>query len=173
MGTQITYDKVESTAYSNMFDVVNNRSYISDPRHAGNTSNTIRTFVYDSDPFMKSLNFADMPYMILTFPTLESQSQSADAKYKLLRWKHTLIVRTARDGASNSTVNTGRTDMLNICDDIMQTFNSTAVKTILQGLNMTGIQIAKVSATTDVLDQKQVYESSYEIQYDYRLRVVA
>jgi hypothetical protein len=172
MGTIITKSNIESAAYSNIFDVLDDRSNINDPRNSGNTAK-VRQFVYDYDPFHKSLDFGLFPYMILELPVVMYSRTSGDGKTKDIQWKNTIRLRSARDGAGNSTSDIGRSDALAICDDINETFNSEAIKQSLRALNMKDIKLEQLGQSMDVIDMKYVYESEFSITYITRLTVSA
>lgn len=167
MGDKITRSKIESYAYGNILEVVDNRSNVADPRDVGGTK--IRRFVYDSDPFVESLNFTFFPYIVLSLPTLSYANPTVDAKHKMIMWKQNLMVATARAGSSNSYTDIGRTDMLNICDDLSETFNSEAIKAALRLLNIYNLEINKIDQDVTLIEGKDVYTATFEISYSVRL----
>ena len=171
--TVIDKTNIESASYNNIFAVVDNRSYIVDPRRKDMTSATTqkRTFVYDSDPFIKAILFKDMPYIVLELPMLEYEHWSTDGKYKDINWRQKIVIRTAREGASNVGTDTGRTDMFEICDDLQETFNKDSIKNTLGGSNIRKLNLSKVNTFTDVIDGREVYESEYTLEYYTRLQV--
>lgn len=174
MGSVITYSNIESQAYSNIYEIVDNRGYIVDPRQKNWTNSTTqkRKFVYDSDPFNKAVNFSDMPYIIVELPVVTGSVYSVGGKYEIVSWSHRIIVRCARDGASNTTIDVGRTDILDICDDLQQTFNSTARREEMAGWNMRKIVLEKVSVDTYAIDgSKDVYEAIFDLKYESRMAV--
>ena len=67
MTAKITYDTIETNAFNNLFELIDNRSNIPDPRDPDNQK--IRRFVYDSDPFEKSIEGAPLePYIVQPSP---------------------------------------------------------------------------------------------------------
>ena len=171
--TVISKTNIESAAYVNLYAIIDNRSNIVDPRRKSMTSATTqkRKFVYDSDPFMQSLNYSDMPYIILELPSLEYSAISTDGKYKDITWSQRIIVRTAREGASTVAIDSGRTDMLDICDDLQETFNKDSIKNTQGGNNIHKLNLTKVSTSSYVIDNVEIYESSFELKYYTRLQV--
>lgn len=170
--TAVTRTTLDSAAHNNVFDIVNNRSYVVDPK-SPNSIEKNRTFVYDSDPLAKGLNFGDFPYIILEFPTIEQSKVSTDGKHKDIMWTQNLIVRTARDGSSNVGNSIGKTDMQSISDDLFETFNSEAVKAVLRAYSLHGFMLEKNAVDTLSVDQKPVYEAQYILTYYERLQVSA
>jgi len=173
--TTVTYDKLESSAYSNVFDLINTRSNVADPRDPENKKT--RTFLYDSDPFEHAIDFNLIPYIILTLPVVTypngTKGKSLDGAYKLLGWSQNITVRTARHGSSNVSTDLGRTDMLNICDDLHKTFNLATRITDNYTMNLHNFLLTKTNVDTTILDGVEYYESEYELTYDVRIKVVA
>lgn len=165
----ITRTKIESFAYNNVLSILDDRTKIADPRDPMGT----RQFVYDSDPFEKSLSFSDMPYIILKFPTYEQSQATGDGKHKKVMWKQDIIIRTVRDGASGSAENIGRADMLSICDALISLFNTVSTRSLLTTLNMSFVDLKKVNSQEDIVNQKSIYESVYELTYWTRIQVSA
>ena len=162
---QLTRAKLESYSYTNIFDEMNKRSNIKDPRDPANTKS--RMFIYDFDPFHKQINFGDFPYIILELPTIEYLKRSVDGKKKGILFKHRITVRTAREGASQvGSIDQGRTDMFNITDDMQEMFNAMTVRQTLINLGMSNMNLTKISTDTLTIDQKYVYESVFELSYD-------
>lgn len=176
MGSVITSSNIESQAYSNLLEVLDNRSNVADPRSSGMTNAAVqkRPFVYDSDPFERAINFSDMPYIILELPVLEDveESHSMDGKYENRIWRHRIIVRTKREGSSNVLTDRGRTDMLAIGDDLQETFKSRTVRDALAVFNMRSVVLEKLRTASFALDNsKDIYESEYQIEYSTRIQV--
>jgi len=165
---RIVYNKLESYAHENVLAYLDNKDYINDPSDPMG----VRIFVYDSDPFHKG-QFSGFPYIVSQFPTIEQSKVSSDGKTKMVEWKHRITVRTSRDGRANARSGVGRTDLLNISDDIFETFNSETRKQELRDLNMFFITITKVNTNTLNLDNMEVYENEYELTYSSRIGVSA
>lgn len=170
MGSKITYGTIESQAYSNIFEVLDNRSYVVDPRDPG--ARKLRKFVYDSDPFIDSLNSDLMPYIVLSLPVASAaEDQVLDTKSGRVSWTHEITVVTTRYGSSNSTIDVGKTDMLNICDDIIQTFNSKTVRDSLRALEIAFVRIRKTGTDVTTINGKDVYTSAFELSYQRRITI--
>lgn len=162
---------LESSPYINVYDLINTRSNISDPRDPA--SNKGRKFVYDADSLHLAIDFSQMPYIIVELPTLDYSRMSADGRTKTITWRQRILVRTARDGAANSRTDQGRTDMLNICDDLTVMFNSLSTRQDFSNLRMKFVNLRKVRTDAITIDQKYVYESEYQLQYSERIQVSA
>lgn len=169
MGTaRIDRTTIESAAYDNVFALMNNRSNIADPRASSASG---RPFIVDSDPLAKGINFGDFPYVVLQLPTLEYTRDSINGKHKFLEWKHMIIVRTVRSGSGGNKVDTGRSDMLAISDDLQEMFNSISVRQQFLDLNMSNMKLTKIDTDTLILDQDYLYEATYELTYNVRLTI--
>ena len=164
----VTKLNIESAPHNNVIDYLNNPSLVRDPRSPNATTRT-RTFVYDSDPLMKSINFGFLPYIIVSDPTLVYSKISVDGKVKLLEWSHLITVRTLRDGSSNTRQDVGRKDMQDICNDLQQLFNEEVNKQSLRQLNMRKVNLEKVSAEPITIQQRELFENVFELSYNVRL----
>ncbi len=171
--TIIDRTKIESAAYDNIYAIIDNRSNVVDPKRKGTTHSTTqkRKFVYDTDPFMRSINYSDMPYIVLELPILEYSAISTDGKHKDILWTQRIIVRTKKEGSSTVLTDTGRTDMFEICDDLHETFNKDSIKTTQGGYNIHKVNLTKINTSFDVIDNIELYESEFELTYYTRLQV--
>ncbi len=161
---------IETYAHTNVLTYLDNRTYVKDPKSPSSTL-ADRQFIYESDPLDKSVNFSGFPYIILGFPTLEYSKESVRGKTKDISFKQMIIVRTAKDGNSNARTGAGRSDMLAICDDLNETFNSETVKATFRLLNMFNLKLTKESTDSIVVSQLDVFESVYSLTYDCRMVV--
>ena len=166
----ITKTTLESNPHNNIISYLNNRNYITDPK-SPNSTTPDRTFVYDEDPFMKALNFGDLPYILCEFPTIQYSNLSTDGKIKTIAWLHQIIIRSARDGGSNARQSVGRSDLLSIGDDLQSLFNSEARKAEFRALRMYNLDLRKVNVDTLAIQQKPLLEWAYELKYDERIKV--
>jgi len=170
MASAISKTTIESNAYNNIFEVIDTRSNVADPRDS--EGKKLRTFLYDADPFALSLGFSDYPYIVLEFPSIVQSKETVDGKHKNVKWRHTIIIRTARKGSGCSgTADTGRTDLFSISDDLIETFNKVSVRQplLINGLKL--INLDKVSSDTPNIDTVPLYEAVYELTYEQRMKV--
>lgn len=168
MTATVDYSTIESAPDSNIRAVMDDRNNIADPR---GSSASHRPFVYDSDPLQKGYAFGDFPYIVLELPTIEYMKQSVDGRHSFIGWKHRITVRTARDGSGGNRIDTGRTDMQSIADDMHQTFNSRAIRDSLRNYGIIKIKLDKDSSDTLTIDQKYVYEAVYTLSYENRMAI--
>jgi len=165
---------LESGAHKNVYDKVNDRSLVVDPRYSG-TSSVMRRFVYYADPLHKHTDFSDFPYIVVLSPTLSYTHTSVDGKHKNVGWKQQIIVRSVQDGSSNTenpNVPQGISDMWGICDDLHSLFNGETNKAAFRALEMYEMNLEKVDFSDDVdIMEKSVYETTYELTYYTRMAV--
>jgi len=166
----ITKTKLISNAHGNTLSFIDNRTYVTDPRNPDSTE-TLRVFVYDRDPFHKAINFSDFPYIILEFPTLEQTRISCNGKVKHLMWEQSITVRAATDGSSNVGNSQGKSDVLDIGDDLFALFNTEARKQSFRDLRMYSMTLTKLSSDSGTIKQKEVYEDQYNLSYEERIQV--
>lgn len=170
MTAVLTYDKIETNSYQNIFDIIDTRSNVADPRDPNNLKR--RQFVYDYDPFEVGVDFGDLPYVIINMPLQEEIRSSLDVKRRGYLFRQRVIVRTARTGSGNTRTDVGKTDLLNISDDLVQTFNSKSIIEELHGYKISKPKLAKISTDNYTVNQKYVYENVYELSYETPFLVV-
>jgi len=167
MTAVITKSKIATNAHTNIFSYVNNRNYITDPRHPSSTT-TQRDFIYDYDPILKDPNFGDFPFIVVNLPTIDYGKTSSNGKVKWITWTQQLVVRTMRSGSGNTYLNT---DMLDIVDDLHGMFNNETVKSALRLLNMYKMVIKEIDNDMGSFQDRTVLESIHELTYNTRMTV--
>ena len=164
--SKITATTIESSSYQTIFDEINKRTNVADPRDVpGNGS---RRFLYDFDPFHLAISFSDMPYIVLELPTIlgVNNKKSIDGTNKALLFTHRIVVRTTRRGAAQiNNLDLGRTDMFGITNDLQAMFNKRSVKDTLACYGISDTTLVKISTDTLSVDAKYVYEAVYELSY--------
>lgn len=169
---KITKTTIESDAHKNIYDIINTRAYVADPRGGAE-----RKFVYYSDPLHKHTSFSDFPYVVVGNPVVEYSKVSCNGKVKTIGFTHKLFVRTAKDGSFNavtgsSEASTGMQDMWGVCDDLHELFNTEARKAALRALNVFTTDLSKDNFSDDLfIMEKNVFESEFTLTYELRLKV--
>ena len=159
-----------SSAHNNVFDTVNDRSNISDPK---NTNDLDRTFVYKNDPWSKGQDYEGYPYIIVRFPKMEKSKLSGDGNTKNFLWECEVTVRTAMEGAINDVgESTGISNMNSILDDLNETFDSKTVKDELRALGMFSLEY-EIGDNDEVIDSngKHIFVCESTIKFYNRLKV--
>jgi len=166
----VVYNKILSYADGNVFSIINNRTYIADPRNRSSTTQ----FVYRNDPWSKGQSYSGYPYIILRFPKIEKENKSLSGTTKDFLWTHDVTIRTGMGGAVNTTDNTSKaiTDMYDIIDDFHETFDGATVKDSLRAVGMYNVKVVVID-NDEVVDEngKHIFISNLEISYNTRLDV--
>ena len=165
----LTTTTIESSPYDSIVTFLDDRSIVTDPRDPSGSLK--RPFVYDVDPLAKSLSFGDFPYIIAEFPSVEYTASSVNGKVKDISWRMRIVVRTARDGASQGTDGKGKEDLFTISDSLQVLFNTDTYKRQLSDLNLYFMNLTKTDSSSPVIDQKYLYQSDYELTFRTRLTV--
>ena len=165
--TAITSSTIFSNPYELVLSILDTRSNVTDPKD--NTG--ARKFVYTSDPFNKAFDFGEYPYLYVKFPVLDQTNHSANSKHHWMNYTMTLYARTIKDGSGNSRTDAGITDMKSIVDDILETFNKSSVKAQIRGAGMANLMIDLISADTIVSNQQDIFESEFEVDWNFRMQV--
>lgn len=161
----LTYSIIESASFTNIFETLDDRDNISDPKDPSGSGN--RDFILDYDPFHKAINFAGFPYIIVGYPVISYSNNSTDGKRKKIGFTQTLTIRTAREGSSGAgKIDLGRTEMLEITDDLQQLFNVLSNRQTLKNLKLQKFNLDKISTDTLSIEDKYAYEAVYELNYE-------
>jgi len=167
----ITKLNIESAPHNNLIEFIDTRSIIKDPRNPNSNAIT-RQFVYDTDPFMKAINFSYFPYIIVKSNSLIYSRLSANGKVKHLEFAHQIFIRTLKEGSSNVRSDKGRQDMQDICNAIQVLFNSENYKQQFRNLNMRNLLLDKSAGDeTLVIQMRPIFEQVYRLTYETRLTV--
>lgn len=166
----VVKNKILSYADDNIFQVINNRSNVADPKNRGVNGK----FVYRNDPWMKSNDYQSYPYIILRFPSIEKDKISVSGTTKDVLWTHRITVRTIMGGAVNNTTNNSAaiTDMYSIIDDLHETFDSETIKSGLRPYNLYNLKL--VTIDNDELidsDGRHIFTTELELSYNTRMDV--
>ena len=165
--TAITTATLYSEPNTLTYDILNTRSYITDPKDATGA----RTFVYDSEPFAKAVDFGKFPYIFLKLPVLDQEQNSADSKHHMLTYTQSIIVRTCRDGSGGSRTDSGKSNMKSICDDMFETFNKATVKQLYRTSQLFKPILKLLNSDSGLINQKAIYETEFEISFETRFKV--
>ncbi len=165
----ITKSTIFSSANDNIFNVINTRSNVSDPTSGG--TSTARQFVYQTDPLVKDTNFTGYPCVIALFPRIDQTNPTVNGKGKMLGWVQEIIVRTLKDGKSNSNLGVGITDMKSIVDDLIETFNSETIKQALRLLGVRNVNLLVTGNDSVSIHDNELLETVFELTYKTRFQV--
>lgn len=174
MTSTITYDSLEKKAYDNLYELLDDRTNIPDPR---NRSKSER-FVYDYDPLdsiTTSVRASDFPHIIL-FPlsSLTQSNESVNGTKKRYSWMTRIIVRAVRRGASGADRSLGRNDLNTISDSLHKFFNTLSDRNALSDIRMRNVRFNKVASDVGVIDgSTEFVESEFELGFSVRMGVVA
>ena len=174
MTDTITYDQIERYEYDNLFELVDNRTNVPDPRNRPST----KPYVYDYDPLdsvEESVDFNVFPHIVVGLPFEVSESnKSVSGSIKRYTWKHTITVRASRRGAGNNKpAAKGRNDMNDISSSLHKFFNTPSIRKSFRDVKMENIVFNKISSDTNVYNSTEYYEAEFELEFSVRLTVIA
>lgn len=126
-----------SSAWSNIYGIINNRSNIRDPSDLNGT----RKFVYARIPNVKG-NDISFPFIVLNQPKILTQTRpSLNAQRKFLSYVCELEVYTSDFYTNGSPNGNGQKWLNQISDDLYKTFNSITVKQTLKDARIENVNI--------------------------------
>lgn len=166
----ITKTNLNSVPDNNIFETINNRSNVADPKNRGTTGK----FVYRNDPWAKGQDYQSYPYIILRLPKKTKENKSIDGKHKDITWTHSITIRTIMQDGVNNTTNTakGVLDMYAITDDLDQTFDDTTIKNTLRSYGHYNLNLITTGVDEMVDDNgRHIHITEMELEYDTRINL--
>jgi len=169
---RIDYTNIYSEPSDNIYNLIDTRTNVSDPRDPQNIKN--RTFVYHYEPRAKALDFSLYPYIIVEDARIDAPTRKTiDGKKHMKRWSQTIIVRTALNGSGNNRDDQGLTDMRNIVNNIFKTLDNATNKNTLRGYDMFNVEVEVTNVDSTVLDEARLHETTLEVTYSTMMTVTA
>jgi len=150
-----------SQAWQNVYDIVNNRTYIPDPLSPGGG----RKFVYTREPNPKSNTFAGFPFIVLQQPLVSFDRESMNYKRKMTRYTIVMTVYSSDRLAMNQQPGDGVKYLNSISNDVIEAFNSSTVKEILRPYAMDNLNIDCTGNDVIDLDEDVVFTRDFEITF--------
>lgn len=168
--TVVDKTSINSNPYSTVISILENSSYITDPRRGAGVRN--RKFIYRHEPDTTSFDFGLYPLIVCKPATKQQSKQSADQSTQEIVWTNQIIVKTVMNGSGANKDDIGVDDMLSIMDEIDLYFESSDVRKDFKDNKLNFMEINTLSSLSEiVIDGKIVYETIYEIRYRTRLVV--
>lgn len=166
------YSNLVSQAWQNVYDVVNNRTYVNDPLRLS-TSTEPRKWVYSRDPNVKAQGFGGYPFIVVGDPGLIFGKRSVDRTTAMVTWEIEIEV-VSSDLPSGENTERGASQNRTITDDIVAAFNSEAVKNIFLPFGMLFSVPENVDpAQAQVENNTLVYRRSIKLSFSSRKRLTA
>lgn len=163
----ITKDNLLSQAWTNIYDTINNRTYIPDPISPGGG----RKFVYTRIPNIKSPGFQGFPFIVLSQPIVLQDRESINYKRKDVIHTITLTIFSTDRANNNQNPGDGIRYLNLISDDVISIFNSDTVKELLRPFGIENLNIDNSSSDVDDLEEDVVFNRVFEINFKKRLDV--
>jgi len=165
--TAVTSSTLFSEPVDLVYNILNTRTNVADPRDATGA----RKFIYTTEPFHKAFDFKEFPYIYLQFPNITQEQSSADGKHKMVSYTQSIVARTIRDGSGGSRVDAGVTDMKTITDDIMETFNNETNKKLFRASRLFSPEISLINSDSAIIGMQSLHETEFELSYGMRFKV--
>lgn len=166
---KVDYSKLFSQSHANIYNLINNRSNVSDP--ADSTGS--RKFVYVREPKNLGRNFAGFPFIVIPSFSLSQSNLTIDASKSTITFDITIIVYS-QDKDANTAGNPSGSEQLNeISDNIIKTINNKSNRDTLRTQGMAHFEVSDSDFDYDELDGKSVYIREFTLSFRKILKVVA
>jgi len=170
MASQVTYSNLFSEARTNVKDLINNTSNVSDPV---STSVQSRKWIYSRYPDVKSNDFSKFPFIIIHPTDVDvEQVGSLDGKSKFVSWDIEIEIVTCDRGYGKND-GLGLSQMDTLSNSILQTLMNTTSRTTLSNNSMRFIAPRTTTVTTEARDNTLIYKRSIMLSFKSRIQVSA
>ena len=151
-----------SQAWQNVYDIVNNKSYVADPTTVSTQS---RKWIYSREPDIKAMDFQEFPYIIVNPATLSfGKLRSGNRQLRSVSWSIIIEVVTCDRGFSNSD-GKGMTHLDVISDDIIEAFNNETVQNTLRANGLLGSTPNVTAAVAEDFSNTKIYRRSIALTF--------
>ena len=162
MATKVDKSNLLSESWQNVYDLINDSSNVSNPTG-------VKKWVYSRDPGTKSVGFSGFPYIVV-FPSVVDFGERATVNKQLKTVNFSVQVEVVTsDGMKDKGKGAEWND--NICDDILELFNSVAACNTLatNGLFFSTPNVSSV--IIDEVNQLRVFRRSIFISFTCKKKV--
>jgi|TARA_R100001530_G_scaffold2717_1_gene4360 hypothetical protein len=161
--------KLLSQSYANIYNLINTRSNIADPKGASK-----RTFVYTREPHVQGRGFSSelFPFIVLKKPMIDfSEFSVSETKSRVVG---ELVCEVySSDEMSGYHKNKGNAYFNQIVDDLFETINNVTNKTTLRAYAEGGININTDDMDDITFNNKTIFFGRFTISFDLRMVVSA
>lgn len=166
---------LHTQVFTNFYNLVNTRSNVVDPRFP--ESNKVRKFVYAHEPFL-GRGFAGYPFVILHQPNVNVGSvRLADEVNAEVSGELVVEVRSSdtaiEDVNATDSEGMGLKWLNEVCDDVVQTFNSVANRNTLRSRNIGFVKTESGVADFIEVDGEFVYAREIRVSFKTALLAVS
>jgi hypothetical protein len=165
MANRVTSSTIFSAAWQNVYELVNNRSNISDP-----SGQTTRKFVYSRDPDVKSAGFAGFPYIIVHGVSSAFKGVTVDMKGGEVSFTCRVEVVTCDRGFGASD-GQGLTQLDAISDDLVETFNKVSNRKTLANNNLAFSRPDTSDVVVEPIHNTLTYRRTFFLNFKSRMQV--
>lgn len=164
----VTKTTLHSQAWENLFNLINTRTVVADPREPKNIVS--RDFVYRTHPHPGNrktiLNFT--PYVVVNSPRIRHTQRSVDGTLKDMNWES--VVEVVSSGSSKWAAGKGRTDLDTVNDDLLGLNNQTNQNTMRNfGLKFLKSELVDSSMISE--HGEDLFVSEFEITFRNAVRM--
>lgn len=167
---RVTYANLFSESWNNVYQLINNRDNVSDPNSG---TGQHRTFVYDSEPDVKSSGFDGYPFVIV-YPSVFEQEKidrsSVDGKSKQVYWIVEIEI-VSSDRGHNDAISKGRTSVDSISNEVIQTLNDATNRKTLRSNGLYFVNPDGGSQNQEPLAKEKVFRRSIMLSFQNKLQV--
>ena len=158
----ITKDNLFTQVHANIFNLINNRSNVSDP----NDSTGNRKFVYTREPNLSG-RFAGFPFIIVPYSEYSQNDKVADASKANTMDTFEIVVMTSDSSTSDSDGNPlGAQQLADISTDIVKTLNNRTNSQTLRNNGLRNKTFPSVAFEWGELNGKPIFRREFNLKFE-------
>lgn len=166
--TKVTYNNIFTQVWQNVYDLINNRINVADPISLSSSS-SYRKFVYTREPDIKSLDFSEYPFIIISPASTEtSGNQTLDSKKGALNSTIRIEVITCDRGFGNRD-GRGSIDNDSISNDIAETLNNATNRTTLRNNGLPFLRVVASGAVPEESHNTLIYRRTIVVNLSNKM----
>ena len=164
----ITKDKILSLAHANVYNLVNNRSNVSDPSYPSDSGTTRSrdNFVHVRMPDIGSPNFRGYPFIIVHPATVSFSKYSLEGTKSKAKWGVIIEVQSSDRRNVGVGAGQGMPHMDSISDSLIQLFNSQSTQNHFQDLNMFNSQADVNSVEVTNFAGERLFRREFIVKFE-------
>lgn len=156
----IDYTNMMSQAWQNVFDIIDNRTYVADP-----VSVSGRKFVYTREPRLKTPDFQGFPFIVVDQAKMIPVNQMINYKRKGITHSITVVVYSTDMKIPGQANGKGVNFLNSISDDLVESFNGSFVKEILRPYKVDNLSIEATDSDVVEIEDDFVFTRTFEITF--------
>ena len=165
---KVDYSNLFSQSHANIFNLLNNRSNVSDPEDSkGN-----RKFLYVREPRDLGTNFTGFPVIIIPPIELDEEVVTLDGNKATVEFSIMVRIMTKDHNVPRTGTASGAEVLNTISNDVLKTLNNETNRKTLRNQGMKKIKIVSTPTTYEETHDSMMFVREFELRFSQITKVV-